>query len=48
MSENYFVIGIDYGTDSLRSLLINAQTGSKIKTNVFFTLDGKKENIVIP
>ena len=36
MSENYFVIGIDYGTDSVRSLLINAQTGTEVKTSVFY------------
>lgn len=31
-----FVIGIDYGTDSVRSLLVNAQNGKEIASSVFF------------
>lgn len=34
--ENCFVIGIDYGTDSVRSVIINAYTGEEIASSVFF------------
>jgi len=33
-NENY-VIGVDYGTDSVRSLLIDAANGSEIASAVF-------------
>ncbi len=31
-----FVIGIDYGTDSVRSLLVNASTGHEVAASVFY------------
>src|SRR5664279_1678945 len=31
-----FVIGIDYGTDSVRSVILNALNGSEIASSVFF------------
>jgi len=36
MKEDCFVIGIDYGTDSVRSVIINAYTGEEIASSVFF------------
>jgi len=36
MREDRFVIGIDYGTDSVRSVIINAYTGEEIASSVFF------------
>ena len=36
MRKDNFVIGIDYGTDSVRSLLINAADGSEIASSVFY------------
>src|SRR5580658_7453361 len=35
MEKENFVIGVDYGTDSVRSLLINAAGGSEIASAVF-------------
>jgi len=36
MKEDCFVIGIDYGTDSARSVIINAHKGEEIASSVFF------------
>src|SRR5678816_2763130 len=36
MKEDCFVIGIDYGTDSVRSVIINACTGEETASSVFF------------
>lgn len=32
----YYTIGIDYGTDSVRSLIVNAHTGEEVGTSVFY------------
>jgi L-ribulokinase len=34
--EKSFVIGIDYGTDSVRSVLVNASNGDEMATSVFY------------
>ncbi|MBN2103882.1 ribulokinase [bacterium] len=35
MSQDVFVIGMDYGTDSVRSVLVNANTGEEVSNVVF-------------
>jgi L-ribulokinase len=35
VKKDCFVIGIDYGTDSVRSVIINASTGEEITSSVF-------------
>ena len=35
MANEQFVIGVDYGTDSVRSLIVNAHTGQEIAAAVF-------------
>lgn len=35
MKNSKYVIGVDYGTDSVRSLLVNADTGEALATSVF-------------
>jgi L-ribulokinase len=36
MPDNAFVIGVDYGTDSVRSVLVNALNGEEIASSVFY------------
>ncbi|HEV3411850.1 MAG TPA: ribulokinase, partial [Puia sp.] len=36
MEKDNFVIGVDYGTDSVRSLLINAGNGAEISSAIFY------------
>jgi L-ribulokinase len=33
--QSKYVIGVDYGTDSVRALVVNTQTGETVGTNVF-------------
>lgn len=35
MSKDGFVIGVDYGTDSVRSIIVNAKTGEEVAASVF-------------
>ncbi|CAN5208812.1 ribulokinase [soil metagenome] len=35
MKSNDFLIGVDYGTDSVRSVIINAQNGDEVAASVF-------------
>jgi len=36
MTQDSFVIGVDYGTDSVRSVLVNALTGQEVSASVFY------------
>lgn len=36
MTSDVFVIGIDYGTDSVRSIIVNARNGQEITSSVFY------------
>ncbi|GAB2982782.1 ribulokinase [Mucilaginibacter puniceus] len=35
MSDDQLVIGVDYGTDSVRSILVNAKTGKELASSIF-------------
>ena len=34
--KDAFVIGVDYGTDSVRSIIVNAHTGREISSSIFY------------
>src|SRR4051812_26765084 len=34
--KDAFVIGVDYGTDSVRSIIVNAHTGQEISSSIFY------------
>ncbi len=36
MISNKYVIGVDYGTDSVRSVIVNAGTGEEVAASVFY------------
>ncbi|MFT3705500.1 MAG: ribulokinase [Agriterribacter sp.] len=36
MSKDCFVIGVDYGTDSVRSVIVNAANGNEVSSSVFY------------
>lgn len=42
VTADAFVIGVDYGTDSVRSILVNAATGEEIAASVFYYPRWKK------
>ncbi|WP_353134651.1 ribulokinase [Pseudopedobacter sp.] len=43
-----FVIGVDYGTDSVRSVLVNAQNGSEISSAIFYYPRWKRGEFCAP
>jgi len=36
MAVNQYVIGVDYGTDSVRSIIVEASTGKEVASSVFY------------
>lgn len=48
MSNKDYVIGVDYGTDSVRSLLVDAHTGEEIASEVYFYSRYKTGKYCIP
>lgn len=36
MLKDCFVIGVDYGTDSVRSVIVNAENGDEVSSSVFY------------
>ncbi len=42
MPDSVYVIGVDYGTDSVRSLLVNARSGEELASSVFYYPRWKK------
>ncbi len=43
MKNESFVIGVDYGTDSVRAVLVNAANGNEVATSVFYYPRWKKQ-----
>src|ERR1700712_498035 len=35
MSKDMFVVGVDYGTDSVRSVIVDARSGKELASSVF-------------
>lgn len=48
MSNKDYVIGVDYGTDSVRSLLVDSHTGEEIASEVYFYSRYKAGKYCIP
>ena len=36
MKKDRFVIGVDYGTDSVRSIIVNTENGEEVASAVFY------------
>jgi len=36
LTEDTYVIGVDYGTDSVRSIIVNARNGEEVASSVFY------------
>ena len=43
MNENKYVIGVDYGTDSVRSIIVDAANGNELSSSVFYYPRWKKQ-----
>lgn len=48
MSKNLYVIGVDYGSDSVRSVLVNALNGEEVAASVFYYPRWKAGQYCIP
>lgn len=45
MKSEHFVIGVDYGTDSVRSIIVDASNGTEIASSVYYYPRWKKDCI---
>ena len=43
MVENSYVIGVDYGTDSVRTIIVDAATGKEMASSIFLYPRWKKQ-----
>ncbi|MCC9134894.1 ribulokinase [Pontibacter silvestris] len=48
MNRDIYVIGVDYGSDSVRSVLVNAQNGQEIASSVYYYPRWKKGDYCVP
>jgi len=48
MNQDYYVIGADFGTDSVRSVIINASNGREIAASVFYYPRWKQQKYCNP
>ncbi len=48
VSDHQYVIGMDFGTDSVRTLIVNAQTGEEVVSEVYDFPRWKEEKYCIP
>ena len=48
MSKDVYVIGVDYGTDSVRSVLVNALNGQEVSSSVYYYPRWKEGRFCIP
>lgn len=47
MGKGLFVIGVDYGTDSVRSVIVDAHNGKELTSSVFNIRDGSRAHIAM-
>jgi len=47
MEHQSYVIGVDYGTDSVRSMVVNASSGEELAFSVFYYPVGKSRCIAM-
>ncbi len=48
MEDKKYVIGLDYGTDSVRTVIVNAGNGEELASDVYQYVNWKKGNYCIP
>lgn len=43
MKQEQYVVGVDYGTDSVRSIIVNASTGEEVSSSVYYYTRWKQQ-----